>query len=93
MRILGERILVEVTQEENVSEGGIILSAAKAERKYEGVVIGVGDNKDIAKLGVKIGDYVYYTPGMNTEMPKKENDDKIYDSVSIYDVIAKREEE
>lgn len=89
MRILGDKILVEVASSENISEGGIILSAAKAERKYEGVVVGVGEHEDIKKLGVKVGDYVFYVPGMNTEIIEN---DKTYDCVSIYDVIAKGEE-
>ena len=86
MKVLGDKVLVEVASSEEVSKGGIILTSAKAERKYEGTVIGVGDHEDIAKIGVNVGDYVYYTKGMNIEYIK---DDKVYDILSIYDIIAK----
>lgn len=88
MKVLGDKVLVEVASSEEVSKGGIILTSAKAERKYEGTVIGVGDHEDIAKIGVNVGDYVYYTKGMNIEYIK---DDKVYDILSIYDIIAKGE--
>jgi len=90
MKVLGDKILVKVADSENISEGGIILSAAKAERNYEGIVEGVGDHEDIKKIGVEVGDYVYYVKGMNTEF---DQDGVMYDIVSIYDVVAKREEE
>ena len=86
MRILGDKVFIEVASSEEISEGGIILSA---ERKYEGKVLGVGDHEDIAKLGVSVGDYVYYVPGMNTEFIEN---GKTCDVVSIYDVIGKRED-
>ena len=88
MRILGDKVFIEVASSEEVTESGIILAAAKAERKYEGKVIGIGDHEDIAKLGVNIGDYVWYVPGMNTEFIEN---GKICDVVSIYDIIAKGE--
>lgn len=89
MKVLGDKVLVEVATAEEISEGGIILTNAKSERKYEGVVIGVGDHEDIEKIGVKVGDYVYYTKGMNIEYIK---DDKTFDILSIYDIVAKRGE-
>ena len=90
MKILGDKILVKVASSETVSEGGIILTTVKAERKYEGVVEEIGDHEDIKNLGIKVGDYVFYVPGMNTEINK---DDEIYDVVSIYDVIGVGEED
>lgn len=88
MKVLGDKILVEVASAEEVTESGIILSNAKAERKYEGIVVGVGSHEDIKKIGVSEGDYVYYTKGMNIEF---EQDGKLYDILSIYDIVAKKE--
>ena len=88
MKVLNDKVLVEVATSEEVTETGIILTSTKAERKYEGVVVGVGDHEDIAKIGVKEGDYVYYVKGMNTEYIK---DGKTYDIISVYDVVAKQE--
>ena len=88
MKVLGDKILVEVASAEEVTESGIILSNAKAERKYEGIVVGVGSQEDSKKIGVSEGDYVYYTKGMNIEF---EQDGKLYDILSIYDIVAKKE--
>ena len=89
MRILGDKVLVKVASAETVSEGGIILSAAKADRRYEGTVVGTGEHKDIAKAGISVGTYVYYVPGMNTEI---DVNGEVHDVVSVYDVLAKVEE-
>lgn len=88
MTVLNDKVLVEVATSEEVTETGIILTSAKAERKYEGTVVGVGNHEDIKKIGVDVGDYVYYVKGMNTEIIK---DGKTYDIISIYDVVGKLE--
>lgn len=88
MTVLNDKVLVEVATSEEVTETGIILTSAKAERKYEGTVVGVGNHEDIKKIGVDVGDYVYYVKGMNTEVIK---DGKTYDIISIYDVVGKLE--
>jgi len=90
MKMLNERVLVKVAVEEEVTEGGIIMSAASHERKYEGWVEDVGDNPDIVAAGVKPGVYVYYPKGLNTEVIA---DNVTYDIVSIYDILAVGEEE
>ena len=90
MKVLGDKVLVEVASSEEVTESGIILTEAKAERKYEGIVKAVGGHEDIRKFGVEVGDYVYYTKGMDIEFIE---DGATYDVVSIYDIVGKREEE
>lgn len=90
MKVLNERVLVRVANEEEKTESGIILTATKQERKYEGWVEDVGDNPDIAAAGVKPGVYVYYPKGLNTEVIV---DGVTYDVVSIYDILAIGEEE
>lgn len=88
MTVLNDKILVEVATSEEVTDSGIILTSAKAERKYEGVVVSVGTHEDIKKIGVSVGDYVYYVKGMNTEYIQ---DGKTYDIISVYDVVGKME--
>lgn len=90
MKVLNERVLVRVANEEEKTESGIILTATKQERKYEGWVEDVGDNPDITAAGVKPGVYVYYPKGLNTEVIV---DGVTYDVVSIYDILAIGEEE
>ena len=85
-----EKVLVEVANDEEVTKSGIIITAVKQERKYEGRVIDVGNHPDIALYGVKKGDYVYYPKGLNTEVIL---DGKTYDFVSIYDILAVGENE
>lgn len=85
MKVLNERILVKVADEEEKTESGIILTATKHERKYEGIVVDVGTNPDIKEIGIKPGDYVYYPKGLNTEMTI---DGVTHDIVSVYDILA-----
>lgn len=87
---LNEKILVKVATDEEVTEGGIILTSAKQERKYEGTVIDIGTNPDIKKFGVKVGTYVVYPKGLNTPI---EIDGEEYDIVSIYDICGASTEE
>ena len=87
---LNEKILVKVATDEEVTEGGIILTSAKQERKYEGTVIDVGTNPDIEKFGVKIGTYVVYPKGLNTPIMI---DNEEYDIVSVYDICGASTEE
>ena len=94
MKVQNEKILVKVATDEQVTASGIILTQAKQDRKYEGYVVDVGTHPDIALNGVKIGSYVFYPKGLNTEVIMKENGtDVAYDVVSIYDVLAVGEEE
>lgn len=94
MKVQNEKILVKVTKEEEVTAGGIIIpDSAGQERKYEGYVVDIGSNPDIAKSDVKIGSYVFYPKGLNTEViVKEDNLDVVYDVVSIYDILAVGEE-
>lgn len=85
LRVLNDKIMVKVATDEEVTKSGIILAPAKQERKYEGIVEGVGNSPDIAERGVKVGSYVWYPRGLNTEVTV---DDTMYDIVSIYDVQA-----
>lgn len=94
MKVLNERVLVRVACEEEVSKGGIILTTAKQERKYEGTVVDVGTSEDIAKYGVNVGDYVFYPKGLNMEFTVNENGKEVlYDVVSVYDILAVGTEE
>jgi len=90
MKVTNEYVLIEVAQDEEKTASGIIMSATKQERKYEGWVRDVGTNPDIAKFGIKIGDYAYYPKGLNKEVII---DGKTFDVVSIYDILAIGEEE
>ena len=85
----GDKILVKVATDEEVTQSGIILTSAKHERKYEGVVVDVGNHPDIKGYGIEVGMYVFYPRGLNTEvLVKEDNVDVAYDFVSVYDILA-----
>ena len=94
LKVKGDKILVKVATDEEVTASGIILTSTKHERKYEGYVVDVGEHPDIEKYGVKTGMYVFYPRGLNTPTFIKEDGvDVEYDVVSVYDVLATGEDE
>jgi chaperonin GroES len=70
---LGDRVLVEVLEAEDVSKGGIVLPDTAKEKPQQGKIISVGkgkvsdDGKTIA-LQVKEGDVVLYGKYSGTEL-------------------------
>ena len=65
LRPLHDKVLVERTEEETTSAGGIILSGTATEKPSQGVVIAVGPGKkndagEVISGGVKAGDMVIF---------------------------------
>ena len=65
LRPLHDNVLVERTEEEKTSAGGIILSGAATEKPSQGVVIAVGPGKknnagEVNPVGVNAGDIVIF---------------------------------
>lgn len=88
-RALNDYVQVKVASVETVSKGGIILPN-NDKRLYEGEVVSFGDDKKIIEVGLKVGDYVIYPEGFNSEVMI---DDVLYDFVSIYNIECIREDE
>ncbi len=91
---LGGRILVEPSEAEDTSSGGIIIPEAAQQRPREGKVIAVGpgrvlDNGERQPLSVKEGDTVIYTQYGGTEI---KYDDEEYLIVDEDSVLAVRTE-
>ena len=62
---LGDRVLVKRTDEEETSEGGIVLPGSAAEKPSQGEVLAVGpgktlDNGEVQAVAVKTGDVVVF---------------------------------
>ena len=62
---LGDRVLVRRTDEEETSEGGIVLPGSAAEKPSQGEVLAVGPGKtddkgEIQAVPVKAGDIVVF---------------------------------
>lgn len=89
---LGDRILVEPSEAEQTSTGGIILPEAAQERPQEGKIIAVGpgrllDTGERQPLSVKAGDIVIYKKYGGTEIT---HDDTEYLLVEEDAVLAVR---
>ena len=62
---LGDRVLVKRTDEEETSEGGIVLPGSAAEKPSQGEVLAVGpgkplDNGEVQAVSVNAGDMVVF---------------------------------
>jgi chaperonin GroES len=55
---IGERILVKVQEGETKTAGGIFIPQTAQEKTQEGIVIAIGDDKDVIK--VKVNDRIMY---------------------------------
>lgn len=72
-RPMDDRILVEPSEAESTTAGGIILPDAAREKPQRGTVIAVGpgkllDSGNRGELGVKVGDEVFYGKYSGTEV-------------------------
>lgn len=58
---IGDRILVQPLEQEEVTKSGIILPAsAEKEKKAQGKIIALGNGEEIKRLGLKEGDVVVF---------------------------------
>ena len=90
IRPLGERVLIELVKEEEVSKGGIIIPDSAKEKPQEGKVIAVGtgkldENGKVVPFNVKKGDLVLMPKYGGTEV---RIDDKEYQIVREDDILA-----
>ena len=70
---LGDRVVLEPSESEETTAGGIVLPDAAKKKPQEGTVIAVGpgrilDNGKRADVGVKAGDVVVYAKYGGTEV-------------------------
>ena len=90
IRPLGERVLIVLVKEEEVSKGGIIIPDSAKEKPQEGKVIAVGtgkldENGKVVPFNVKKGDLVLMPKYGGTEV---KIDDKEYQIVREDDILA-----
>ena len=88
---LGDRIVVQPLEAEEVTKGGIILPDTAKEKPHEGKIIAVGrgkvaDNGQIQPLELKVGDRVLYGKYSGNEIKTK--DGKDYLIMREEDVLA-----
>jgi chaperonin GroES len=71
-RPLGDRVLIQRLENEDVTEGGIIIPDSAKERAQTGQVIAVGQgridaNGKIIPMNVKVGDKIFFGKYAGTE--------------------------
>ena len=90
LKPLGDRVVIENVEQNDVSAGGVFLPDTAKEKPQEGVVRAVGtgrtlDNGTKLAMGVKVGDRVIYSKYSGSEV---KIDGKDYLIVSEKDVLA-----
>jgi len=90
MKMLGDKVLALPIEEENVSEGGIIIpdTVEKPPRKAKIVSVGPGrvdENGILHPIGVKEGEVVLFTPHAPTQIKV---DGTIYLVLRGYDLLG-----
>ncbi len=87
---LGDRVVIERSEEKEVTKGGIVLPDTAKERPQEGKVVAVGEGKKtedgkVVALSLKVGDTVLYGKYSGTEIKV---DDQEYIIMREDDVLA-----
>ncbi|WP_271400591.1 co-chaperone GroES [Salinicoccus roseus] len=90
LKPLGNRVVIDLTQKEETTKSGIILTESAKEKPQEGTVVAVGpgrvlDNGTPVELEVKEGDRVVYSKFAGTEL---KHDDKDYLVLADTDILA-----
>ncbi|NIK11758.1 co-chaperone GroES [Alkalibacillus almallahensis] len=90
LKPIGDRVIVELVEEESTTAGGIVLPDSAKEKPQEGKVVAVGsgrvtDNGEKIALEVSEGDRVVYSKFAGTEIEK---DGKEYLVLRENDILA-----
>ncbi|RPF57040.1 co-chaperone GroES [Aquisalibacillus elongatus] len=90
LKPLGDRVIVEVVEQEETTSSGIVLPDSAKEKPQEGKVVAVGsgrvtDNGEKVELEVKEGDQVIYSKFAGTEVKQG---DKEYLVLRESDILA-----
>lgn len=79
LKPLGDRVIIEVVEQEETTASGIVLPDSAKEKPQEGKVIAVGtgrlnDKGERIELQVSEGDHVIYSKYAGTEVKYKEKE-------------------
>jgi len=92
IRPLGDKVIVQRVEAEEVTSGGIVLPDSAKEKPQRGKVISVGTGKLLkdggrGKMQVKKGDQVLFTSYAGTEVKLGEKEYMIMDESDIMAII------
>lgn len=82
---IGERILIKVIKEEEVTKGGIYIPESARKEKKEGIVVAVGTYEDGKDLPLEKGDHIIYGGFQSDEI---DLDDEQHMFLDFKDVLA-----
>ena len=90
VRPLGDRVLVEAVEQQEVMKGGIYLPDTAKEKPQEAKVVATGpgkrdENGKLIPMDVKVGDFILTSKYGGTEIKL---DDKEYKILSSSDILA-----
>ena len=89
LRLLGNRVMIRVDEEDKTSPGGIILPDSAGEKPFRGTIVAVGPG-DVREGGVtvkpevKVGDKVIFAKYGGTEISDEGEDYVIMNAGDIY---------
>ncbi|HEY3265640.1 MAG TPA: co-chaperone GroES [Armatimonadota bacterium] len=91
IRPLGDKVVLQATEGEEITAGGILLPDSAKKRPQEGKVVAVGagrvlDNGERAPMAVKVGDIVVFAKYGGNEVTVDGEDYIILDQEQIYAV-------
>lgn len=91
---LGDRVLVEVLEAEEVTKGGIVLPDTAKEKPQQGKVVSVGkgkvaDDGKVVPLEVKEGEIVLYGKYSGTELKVDERNLLMLKEEDILGIVSK----
>jgi len=91
LKPLGDRVIIELDEQEEATASGIILPDVSQEKPQEGVVVDVGsgrvENGKRTGLEVEVGDRVIYSKFAGTEINYKGKDYLILREGDILSII------
>jgi len=92
IRPLGDRVLVEAIEQDEVIKGGIVIPDSAKEKPQEAKIVAVGpgkrdDDGKLIPMDVKVGDVVLTSKYGGTEIKIDDKDYKILNSSDILAVV------
>lgn len=93
LKPLGDRIVIELTEQEEKTKSGIVLPDSAQEKPQEGKVIAVGtgrvtENGERVALEVKDGDSIIFSKYSGTEVKYQDNEYLILRESDVLAVIG-----
>lgn len=92
LKPLGNRVVVDLTQKEETTKSGIVLTDSAREKPSEGTIVAVGpgqilDNGTRVELEVNVGDRVVYSKFAGTEVKHEDEEYLILTESEILAVV------